>query len=135
MSKAFKRLGFLLFSITLTLCVLLTSACSEPKTVALGKYYLEGSDSVYIEILTKNKIIFEGVDFSADFERWKSMGDDFDYEASVQGIKDYEFNEKENMVNVRVFNDGVMTIFITFSYSDNKLSRRDKDYILTAESK
>ena len=131
MVKAIKKIGLLLFSVSVVMCLLVFGACSKT-VVNLGKYYLEGSDSVYIEILPDNKITFVGVDFTKDFERWEANGDKFDYEASVQGIKDYEFDAKEKALYVPVFDDGVMTLRMIFSYSGNTLTRSGKNYILNS---
>ena len=132
MVKAIKKIGLLLFSASVIACLLFLGACSQKTTVTVGKYYLEGSDSVYIEILPDNKITFVGVDFTKDFERWEANGDDFDYEASVQGIKDYVFNEKEKALDVPVYSDGVITIYMIFSYGGNTLTRSGKNYILNS---
>ena len=133
MVKAIKKIGLLLFSASVIACLLFLGACSQKTTVTVGKYYLEGSDSVYIEILPDNKITFVGVDFTKDFERWEANGDDFDYEASVQGIKDYEFDAKEKKISVPVYENEYEIICMTFRYSDNTLTRNGT-YVLKVEN-
>ncbi|MDR1093210.1 MAG: hypothetical protein LBL66_03590 [Clostridiales bacterium] len=59
MKKFVKYIGLLLL-----LSVFALAACKKDWSVASGKYYLEGDDSVYIEIVDSNKLYFVNYDFT-----------------------------------------------------------------------
>ena len=69
------------------------AGCADGNTPALGRYYLVGSDTVFIEILESNKIIFYNVDFSGlevglleEINIAENIGDRFDINESLNRI-------------------------------------------------
>lgn len=79
---------------------LLLTAC-KPK-VKVGKYYLEGKNDVYIEVLNDKEIRFYGVDFSEMQKRWDSYGLNINLKEALSGVSIYYLNEGGDEINVHV---------------------------------
>ncbi len=127
-----KSLIIIFSCLCITVC--LSSCGTESESVKIGKYYLEGSETTYVEVLPKNKIELVGLDYSQDVEIYENLGLTIDFAANLQGIKNYEFDSENMKIVIPLFDESIETqISIKFTYSNNRLTRRNQNYILDIE--
>ena len=129
MFKNTKKARVLIFIVVVMLCTFILSACGDT-TVKVGKYYLAGSETVYVEIMPNNKIKFVGMDFSAVIEELNSTPGPKVSASDFEGVKNYEFLKDKMLVRVIISNDGTSGTYISFNYNDGKLTRKNQEYIL-----
>ncbi len=127
--------------------LLLVSACGgsgKPNNEGLyfGKYYLNGSEDSYLEILNEDTIIFVNVDFTCidpesywgDTVPWKFNPVDFDVDEEMQGENFYVYIPKRQALSVEVVEG--RSYALAFKYNginQIKLDLVDFDYIFTLE--
>ena len=131
--RIMKKNRILIILVIVILCTLVLSACRDT-TVKIGKYYLKGSDSVYVEILPNNKIRFVGIDFSATIEDLNSTPGPKVSQSDFEGIKDYIFDTDQMLIRVIISGDGTTGTYISLDYSNERLTRRNQEYILKVEN-
>ena len=118
-----KRIKKIIIS-CLLLCLFLLSAlcaCKKERHPLYSKYYLEGSQDVYIEIIDSEYLQFVGVDYSfVDPETF--WGEDFpldkdiDISACMQGLKKYIF-WVDNDITVEVIEGSGLTLGMQYDGS------------------
>ena len=128
-----KKTVIFLFVVCLLLCAFMLGACDDT-AVQVGKYYLTGSDSVYVEVLSNNKITFVGIDFSEVIEDLNSEHGSKVSESDFEGIKDFTFVKEEMEIRVYITIDSNSGVYVSFKYSDGKLTREGQEYILRTEN-
>lgn len=140
MYKAKKIFSFIVFSCLIIAIVVSLGACwDKGKKNIVGKYYLEGSQQIYIEIIDGNYLQFHGVDFSfVDIEEF--WGDDAvelleyfdktnsDINSCMQGRKKYIF-WADNDITVEVVEGSGLALGMQFD-GNNTISFNELKYIL-----
>lgn len=124
--------------VTLIIVIMVVSFCAcEDKSLAGRKYYLEGSNQIYIEFLDDEYLQFHGVDFSfVDIEEfWGTTGllDDlenrnFDVDACMQGRKKY-IHWEDNDITVEVIEGSGLALGMQFD-GKNTISFNELKYVL-----
>ena len=115
------------------LCTLLVGAlcaCNKERHPLYGKYYLEGSQDVYIEIIDSEYLQFVGVDFSfIDVETWWD-GDlaGYNIDDCMQGVKEYIY-WRDNQITVEVVEDSTCALAMHYD-GDRTIQFNDINYIL-----
>ena len=129
-----KRIKKIIIS-CLLLCLFLLSAlcaCKKERHPLYGKYYLEGSQDVYIEIIDSEYLQFVGVDFSfVDVDTWwdgELKG--YNIGECMKGIKKYIFWH-DNDITVSVLEGDMYMYALGMQYDCNRtIQFNDLNYIL-----
>jgi hypothetical protein len=103
----------------------LLSGCAG-KSVKIGKYFADGSDSAYIEILANEQILFSDVDFSGIQREADDQDSDFDIAEIMAGSKPFIF--KNDILAVKVKDS--FGLMIDYNAKENTLVFQDVTYKL-----